>query len=1151
MKPSISIDLPGWCTLRRDHNESSINEPLPASSGKATPPSENKHIFEGRDSCSENASNSFISATGGSFISATGGSDGGDSDDDDDDAIARLFSIGGVKRKRGRSNSDSQQQQQQQRRQRPNEGGEGAHHPGSARAKRAGTGRGSTAEFNLQAEAFLDWPCVRCTFINTFDQEACQGCGGANLKRDKLLRERRQEVERLGRLKSERECLDRSLKEEALKDVLEDSDSEDDSSSTAAAATSRTHPAGGDGDGGGVSANQPSSQGNSSSKQQQQQQQQQQASDPRGVREQACFIHVLPPDLLLQCSEYLGDTRTLCRVREVSLGWLGALDDREAGHRLWRPLFYRLRASGSIHKGTDATGQQHRKLKVYDLGPPTPTTTTTTTLGGTTDRGMSTSSSPGNRNAWSTGNPGVSVGFFSPPLAPSMGGGGVAAAAAATGNSNFRRSSACAVCGLIQREGYAGKDCEMCASSLVLMHHTASNSPATTPRVAYTRVNLSGSRSGAAATTTIGATPPPPPPSSPASLLGSASSSPSQRTPGAPVSTPGFRGSASSSSYRSVGDAGSASAGGAGGGGRVSGGPGLAGGEEGEGGGRDVDWHFLVKKVAQEKRIAAGWGSLRHGWVWLQRELQSMLRRRRGDEPFRASPSSTAAPKPVTPAAGGPDSATSTLSGDASSKRAGEGSCSFGVQCSATSNLSSDASSKTAGGGSCSFGQDPRVARLVRKLASKKWVLLYDSLKATFTLQAEGIAREVVLEATAAAADAISSGTACGAAGAVGKRASGAAGLERPRRCLAAWEAYKDWCEEVDVYCEPLNEQISAERYRTAGAGCGRGDNTPFIRDTALLSFRHSFALNICSFLRGAIAKGMSALEAADSTISSDSRPQAIRGETSNHAARNRHPRGVTAEFSVGGKASLGGRGVGDAEGLFTDLELMEDSRAIEFSVRSFARPGAAGVGSTGVGRAGAGGGGGESGGSCGGGGRGRARAGGGKVMVSRWSGSRRTGHYYDWFLSKLEGKEAGIIRGDVDARGKSVVRKPAGGGGGAGDVGGLRAATLEELLDLVRDMVEELDVPDDFLSKDRHTQGVMRRLLFLPVKRWQAAASEANAADDHQHLLMAGLSPAPGNEGFHRLRGGAAGRRKGTPPTSSLGKDAGKSWEQLSVLFG
>lgn len=77
-----------------------------------------------------------------------------------------------------------------------------------------------------------------------------------------------------------------------------------------------------------------------------------------------------------------------------------------------------------------------------------------------------------------------------------------------------------------------------------------------------------------------------------------------------------------------------------------------------------------------------------------------------------------------------------------------------------------------------------------------------------------------------------------------------------------------------------------------------------------------------------------------------------------------------------------------------------------------------------------------------------------------------------------------------------------------------------------------------------------MRRLLLLPIKRWQAAASVANT-EDPQNLLMAGLSPAPGDEGFHRLRGGAAGRRKGTPPMSALGKDAGKSWEQLSTFFG
>lgn len=49
----------------------------------------------------------------------------------------------------------------------------------------------------------------------------------------------------------------------------------------------------------------------------------------------------------------------------------------------------------------------------------------------------------------------------------------------------------------------------------------------------------------------------------------------------------------------------------------------------------------------------------------------------------------------------------------------------------------------------------------------------------------------------------------------------------------------------VDMYCELLNEQISAERYRNAGSGCGRGDSTPYVRDTALLSFRHSFVLNV------------------------------------------------------------------------------------------------------------------------------------------------------------------------------------------------------------------------------------------------------------------------------------------------------------------
>lgn len=79
---------------------------------------------------------------------------------------------------------------------------------------------------------------------------------------------------------------------------------------------------------------------------------------------------------------------------------------------------------------------------------------------------------------------------------------------------------------------------------------------------------------------------------------------------------------------------------------------------------------------------------------------------------------------------------------------------------------------------------------------------------------------------------------------------------------------------------------------------------------------------------------------------------------------------------------------------------------------------------------------------------------------------------------------------------------------------------------------------------------GAMRRLLLLPIKRWQALSIEATE-DEPNNLLMAGLSPAPGKEGFHRLRSGAAHRKKGTPPLSTLGRDAGKSWEKLSSFFG
>lgn len=178
----------------------------------------------------------------------------------------------------------------------------------------------------------------------------------------------------------------------------------------------------------------------------------------------------------------------------------------------------------------------------------------------------------------------------------------------------------------------------------------------------------------------------------------------------------------------------------------------------------------------------------------------------------------------------------------------------------------------------------------------------------------------------------------------------------------------------------------------------------------------------------------------------------------------------------------------GDTEELFTDLELMEDSRAIDFSVRTFSGPGICGGGGGGAaGRAGGKGATGSGGGGSGGGGGASkgSRALSNTSVLSRSSrgSSRRPGNYYDWFLSKLEGKEMGIIRGDIDARGKSVKGGGAGaaGGGAACGVGngdgddgggGLRTATLSELLEMVHDMVEELDVPDDGLSKDRHTQG-------------------------------------------------------------------------------
>ncbi|CAN0522151.1 unnamed protein product, partial [Ectocarpus sp. 8 AP-2014] len=303
----------------------------------------------------------------------------------------------------------------------------------------------------------------------------CGGCGGSNKKRDRLLRERREEAEKLSRLQTARRCRDR--REEALKDVLEDSsDSENDDhnprretpaphtttpvedetpvSAAAASETTSAAPADDNTDRPKTPRQHPGSGG-------------------------GCVINILPPDLLLQCAEYLGDARSLCRVREVCLGWLLALDDREAGSRLWRPLFYRLRASGSIHKATDTTGQQNRQLKVYDLGTTPPNRgSSASAFGNGLTAGVSTPSPSQETRLSSGGPPALAAGKGTPWSS----GSGSAAAAAVV-------ASSCVVCGLIQRDGYSGKDCEMCASALVLVR--GRESPAT-PRLAYTRVNLSG-----------------------------------------------------------------------------------------------------------------------------------------------------------------------------------------------------------------------------------------------------------------------------------------------------------------------------------------------------------------------------------------------------------------------------------------------------------------------------------------------------------------------------------------------------------------------------------------------------------------------------------------------------------------------------------
>lgn len=252
-------------------------------------------------------------------------------------------------------------------------------------------------------------------------------------------------------------------------------------------------------------------------------------------------------------------------------------------------------------------------------------------------------------------------------------------------------------------------------------------------------------------------------------------------------------------------------------------------------------------------------------------------------------------------------------------------------------------------------------------------------------------------------------------------------------------------------------------------------------------------ANQICTMLRSSIWKGMptAAPDAADSPAESGPRRKASRyeSETGNTTTRGRGSSSRDmGQSAAAGQAVSAAAAAADAEELFTDLELMEDSRAIDFSVRTFSGPSVSGGNGNGCGGGGgdvggrAGGNGASSSGACGRSGGGSASKGSRALANTTFcrssSGSSRPGNYYDWFVSKLEGKEMGIIRGDIDARGKSVKGGGAGAGGAAGgagdgdDGGGLQTATLSELLEMVHNMVEELDVPDDGLSKDRHTQG-------------------------------------------------------------------------------
>ncbi len=412
----------------------------------------------------------------------------------------------------------------------------------------------------------------------------------------------------------------RSLKEEAFKDVLEDSsDSEEEDENDEKGTDDPTPPKQAVTEAEAEAEMVPSADETEASSS---------VDKDKNKAQPGNFIDLLPPDLLLQCAEYLGDTKSLCRVREVCLGWVLTLDDRQAGQRLWRPLFYRLRASGSIHKATDSMGQQHRQLKVYDLG--LGTTTVQAACSTPFNRGASAATAAlGSAHATasiSTPSPSRQGAAAAPSgwasssgKSPSRWATGACSNPGSSSSAAGFSSSACMVCGLIQREAYSGRDCEMCASALVPIQGgkpAAAPSPAT-PRLAYTRVNLSGAGGAPPSATSPSSSFSPSPYHRQQQQHHQQEEAGSRLSPSAGGAA-GGRGGATPAVAAAGAGAAAAAAAAAGGG---------QGGQDQEErrqqpGDARIDWHFLVKRLAEEKRIAGGWGSLHHGWVWLQRALQ-------------------------------------------------------------------------------------------------------------------------------------------------------------------------------------------------------------------------------------------------------------------------------------------------------------------------------------------------------------------------------------------------------------------------------------------------------------------------------------------------------------------------------------------------